>query len=171
VTGVTPKLFRLPLLFSRMGTLEREMPTMSHPLATAHERRNEGLCSPPLQQSRANRICPCHGRTRRGACFSNIRRTFNMKASVVLVVSALATGLLGVGTASAAPASGAAISSTASADSLAQNVWYRPWGGRGWGWRGWGWRPWGWRPWGPAYYRPWWGPGWCHFHPYQCGRW
>jgi hypothetical protein len=70
-----------------------------------------------------------------------------MKVSVLLVVSALATGLLGVCTASAALASGAAIDTSARTDSLAHNVWHRPWGWRGWGWRGWGWRPWGWHPW------------------------
>jgi hypothetical protein len=59
-----------------------------------------------------------------------------MKVSALLVVSALATGLVGVCTASAAPASGTAISTSASVDSLAQNVWYHPWGWRGWGWRG-----------------------------------
>jgi hypothetical protein len=96
-----------------------------------------------------------------------IRRIFNMKATTLVVVSALATGFFSVSAASAAPASGAVISSAASSDSVKQNVWYR-----GWGWRGWGWRPWAWRAWGPSwgYHRPW-GPGWCYYHPYQCGRW
>jgi hypothetical protein len=89
-----------------------------------------------------------------------------MKASTVLLLSAIGLGLLGASTASAAPANGVAIGAVAdSAGKLTQDVWYRRWGPGWWGHRPWGWGPgWGYR-WG------WGGPGWCYYHPYRCGRW
>jgi hypothetical protein len=91
-----------------------------------------------------------------------------MKASTLLLLSAVGLGLLGVSTASAAPASGLAIGAAAeSAGQRTENVWYRRWGwGPGWGYRAWG-PGWGYRGWGPG----WGGPGWCYYHPYRCGRW
>jgi hypothetical protein len=94
-----------------------------------------------------------------------------MKASALLLLSALGVGALGASSSSAAPASGVDIGTAASAGQLTQHVWYgRRWGG-GWGWgyrRAWG-PGWGYRAWGPG--PGWGGPGWCYNHPYRCGRW
>jgi hypothetical protein len=95
-----------------------------------------------------------------------------MKASALLLLSALGVGALGASSSSsAAPASGVDIGTAASAGQLTQHVWYgRRWGG-GWGWgyrRAWG-PGWGYRAWGPGL--GWGGPGWCYYHPYRCGRW
>jgi hypothetical protein len=93
-----------------------------------------------------------------------------MKASALLLLSALAVGALGVSSSSAAPASGVDIGAAVSAGQLTQHVWYGRWGwGPGWGYRR-AWGPgWGYRAWGPG--PGWGGPGWCYYHPYRCGRW